>query len=404
MRPSFAPRFFERLSPYLPARRAVAVTLPLCGLIVAGLIWRETGFEGFSAGLLLALLPVPFLLGALRWVDAQAPKPWRALAFAFGWGACAATLFALVTNGLLVRLLTDEAATIAPTHADTLELTVIAPVVEESSKAVAVLLLFLRRPHAFHGILAGIVTAGVTATGFAFTENILYLGSAFTQDRAAGLGGVDLLGSRTAVTFFIRVVLAPAAHPVFTALTGVGFGLAAVLARDRRRARGLLPLAGLAAAMGLHSAWNASASMDVFGVCLVYGLVMIPVFCLLCWLATWTRRRQLRVVEEMLPLYVASGWLTAAELPALVSPRRRSLSRRLARKEHGYAGWRAVADYQAAATSLALLREQAERKAAGPDFAARERELLDRVRRHRKLAGPPTIAAARSDLGFAIAG
>ncbi|WP_326597701.1 PrsW family intramembrane metalloprotease [Streptomyces sp. NBC_01803] len=381
--------------PRLTARRAIAVSLPLCGLVVAGLVCRETGAEGFWTGLLLALLPVPFLLGALRWVDAQAPKPWRTLAFAFGWGACAATLFALLANGLLVRWLTDEAATIAPRHANTLELTVIAPVVEETSKAVAVLLLFLRRPHAFNGILAGIVTAGVTATGFAFTENILYLGSAFAQDRSAGLVGVDLLGSRTAVTFFVRVVVAPAAHPMFTALTGVGFGLAAVLARHRRAPRALLPLGGLAAAMGLHSAWNASASMDLSGFGAMYGLVMLPAFGLLCWLTVWARQRQLSAVREMLPLYAAAGWLSAAEPPMLGSARRRSLARRLAHKEHGQAGWRAVAGYQAAATSLALLREQAERGAASPDFAARERELLDRVRRHRELAGPPTVAAAR---------
>ncbi|MGK5532889.1 PrsW family intramembrane metalloprotease [Streptomyces sp. URMC 129] len=381
-----------------PARRVIAVVLPLCGLVVAGLVWRVTGAEGFVAGLLLALLPVPVLLGALRWVDAQAPKPWRALAFAFGWGACAATLFALLANGLLVRLLTDDAATLAPTHADTLELTVIAPVVEESGKAVALLLLFLRRPHAFNGILPGIVTAGVTATGFAFTENVLYLGSAFTQDRAAGLAGADFLGSRTALTFLVRILAAPAAHPVFTAMTGIGFGLAAVLARHRRAPRALLPLGGLAAAMALHSAWNASASMDLVGFCLVYGLVMIPVFASLCWVTTWARRRELRVVRALVPLYAAAGWLSAAEVPALGSARRRSLARRLAREEHGHAGWRAVAAYQAAVTSLALLREQAQRDAAGPDFAARERELLDRVRHHRALAGPPTLAAARADL------
>ncbi|MGP3971374.1 PrsW family intramembrane metalloprotease [Streptomyces sp. 6N223] len=368
----------------------VGVPLAVCGLIVLALVRRETGPDGFAVGLALAALPVPFLVGTFRWLDGVAPKSWRQLAFAFAWGACAATLAALVVNGLLVRLLTGDDAVLAPASSDpldTLELTVIAPVVEEAAKAAAVLLLFLHRPHSFHGVLSGIAAAGVTATGFAFTENVLYLGSAVTQDRAS-----DGVGS-TVATFFVRVVMAPFAHPVFTALTGLGLGLAAALGPGRRAWRVALPALGLAAAMGLHSAWNASTSLSLHGFAAVYGLLMLPVFVLLAWVAVWSRGRELRTVREALPQYAAAGWLYAAEPSALGSPRARAGARRIARKDQGWAGLRAVAGYQATATSLALLRRRAERGTAGPDFVARERALLGRLWQLREVAAAPTLAA-----------
>ncbi len=61
--------------------------------------------------------------------------------------------------------------------------------VEESAKAVAVLLVFLFRRRDFTGLVDGVVVAGFTATGFAFTENILYLGSAFGEDQQVGTAG-----------------------------------------------------------------------------------------------------------------------------------------------------------------------------------------------------------------------
>ena len=56
-------------------------------------------------------------------------------------------------------------------------------------------------------MLDGIVYAAMVGLGFAFTENILYYG------RTALEGGVPL-----AATFFVRGVLSPFAHPVFTCL------------------------------------------------------------------------------------------------------------------------------------------------------------------------------------------
>ncbi|MFF3126815.1 PrsW family intramembrane metalloprotease [Streptomyces sp. NPDC057908] len=430
---------------------AVFTVLALCGLAILALVRDQTGTEGFLVGLGLAVLPVPLLMAAFRWLDRVEPAPWRNLLFSFAWGAFAAALVAIIANSFATRWIAT--ATADPSDADTLGATVIAPVVEESAKAAAVLLIFLFRRREFNGIVDGVVIAGFTASGFAFTENILYLGTAFGEDQQIGTSGVV---SMTAATFFVRAVMSPFAHPLFTVLTGIGFGLAAVSARHHRIRRIALPLLGLVLAMGMHALWNGSASLGPYGFYAVYGVFMVPVFGLVTWLAIWSRRRELRTLSAELPAYAAAGWLTPAEPLALSSMRARGMARDVARHRHtlaarenwaspygpgsappygpayappygpghgpgfappgqhasprrgpsaqvkaqakaqGRAAARAVAEYESFATSLASLRRQARRGAAGPDFAERELELLHHLWQRRDVAAPALTYAAQA--------
>lgn len=446
---------------------AVCAVLALCGLAILALVRDQTGTEGFLVGLGLAVLPVPLLLAAFRWLDRVEPAPWRNLLFALAWGAFAAALIAILANSFATRWIAT--ATADQSNADTLGAAVIAPVVEESAKAAAVLLVFLFRRRDFNGVVDGIVVAGFTATGFAFTENILYLGNAFGEDQQIGTSGVV---SVTAATFFVRAVMSPFAHPLFTVLTGTGFGLAAAGARNRRFRRVALPLLGLVLAMGMHALWNGSASFGPYAFYAVYGVFMVPAFGLVTWLAIWSRRRELRALAAELPAYAAAGWLTPAEPVALSSMRARGMARDVARHRHSLGtggGWaapygpgpapaygpmpapvygpapvppynaapapsygpapataygtghghgyaaarvtaqdkarakargkaaaRAVAEYESFATSLASLRRQARRGTAGPDFAAREAELLHHLWQRRDVAAPALTYAAQA--------
>ncbi|MFE9853533.1 PrsW family glutamic-type intramembrane protease [Streptomyces sp. NPDC005576] len=380
---------------------AVIVTLAICGLLILALVREETGTEGFLVGLGLAVLPVPLLMAAFRWLDRVEPAPWRNLLFAFAWGSCAAALVAIVANSFATYWIANLSAD--PAGADTLGATVVAPIVEESAKGAAVLMLFLFRRREFNGIVDGIVAAGFTATGFAFSENILYLGNAFGEDRQLGTVGIVSL---TVGTFFVRIVLSPFAHPVFTALTGIGFGLAAASragGRRRRVGRIALPLLGLLLAMGMHALWNSSATWGPYGFYLVYGAAMMPAFGLLTWLAIWSRGRELRTLAAEFPAYAMAGWLTPAEPLALASMRARGMARDLARHWHGTsdrsrgrAAARAVAEYESFATSLAALRRDARRGVVGGDFAAREQELLHHLWERRDVAAPALSHAARS--------
>ncbi|MFE7778239.1 PrsW family intramembrane metalloprotease [Streptomyces sp. NPDC057445] len=369
----------------------VITLLALSGLVILALVREQTGTEGLLVGLGLALLPVPLLLAAFRWLDRVEPGPWRNLVFAFAWGACAAALVAIIANSFATQWIAT--ATADPASADTIGATVIAPVVEESAKAAAVLLIFVFRRQDFTGIVDGVVVAGFTATGFAFTENILYLGSAFGEDQEFGHSG---LSSVTAATFFVRIVMSPFAHPLFTVMTGIGFGLAAVTARRRRLRRTVLPLLGLALAMGIHALWNGSGVFGPWGFYAVYVAVMVPAFGLLTWLAIWNRQRELRTVATQLPAYAAAGWLSPTEPLALSSMRARTVARDTAGRTHGPAAARAVSEYEAFATSLAFLRHRAHRGTAGPDFVAREQELLHHLWQRKHVASPALAHAARA--------
>lgn len=369
---------------------ALITLLALSGLVILALVREQTGTEGFLVGICLAVLPVPLLVAAFRWLDRVEPGPWRNLLFAFAWGACAAALIAIVANSFATRWIAT--ATADPSSADTLGATVIAPIVEESSKAAAVLLVFLFRRRDFTGIVDGVVIAGVTATGFAFTENILYLGTAFGTDQVTGDRGI---ASVTAATFFVRVVMSPFAHPLFTVLTGIGFGIAALSAERQHVRRVLVPLCGLLLAMSMHAFWNGSSTFGPYGFFAVYGAFMVPAFGLLTWLAIWTRQRELRTVREELPVYVVAGWLGPAEPFVLGSMRARQMARDYAGHHLGKQAARAVGQYEAYATSLAFLRHRGRRGRAGADYVLRERELLAELWKRRQVARPAMEYAAR---------
>ncbi|MFI9588311.1 PrsW family intramembrane metalloprotease [Streptomyces sp. NPDC052236] len=387
------PRRVTRLWRSKAVRAGLVITLlALSGLVILALVREQTGTHGFLVGLGLATLPVPLLMAAFRWLDRVEPGPWKNLLFAFAWGACAAALVAIIANTFATRWIAT--ATADPASADTLGATVIAPIVEESAKAAAVLLIFLFRRRDFTGIVDGVVVAGFTATGFAFTENILYLGNAFGEDQQIGTSG---LASVTAATFFVRIVMSPFAHPLFTVLTGIGFGIAALSARRARIRRVALPLLGLALAMGMHALWNSSASLfGPWGFYAVYGAFMVPAFGLLTWLSIWTRQRELRTISAELPAYAAAGWLAHTEPRALSSMRARTVARDFARRTHGRAAAHTVSEYEAYATSLAFLRRRAHRGAAGPDFVEREQELLHHLWQRKHVAGPALTYAARA--------
>jgi hypothetical protein len=124
----------------------------------------------------------------------------------------------------------------------------------------------------------------------------------------------------------------------------------------------------------------------VFGFLGVYTVVMIPLLGLIVWLALWARGNELRTVRKQLPLYAVAGWLSPPEVLALGSMKARSAARTLARYRAGDGAVRSVREYQEMATSLALLRGRAARGAEPPDFAERERELLDGLWSRRPLA------------------
>jgi protease PrsW len=309
-----------------------------CGSFL--IIGVEVGALALITGIILAAIPVPIYLALALLLDRYEPEPLPLLVLTFLWGAGAATIFALIVNS------TGQALVSGAFGSDFGELfgaTISAPVVEETAKATALFAIYKWRRFELDGVLDGIIYAAMVGLGFAFTENVLYYSKALAQDQ-------DVLAG----TFFARGILSPFAHPLFTAITGIGFGLAA---RSRSNSRGSWVLVGLLGAIILHALWNSSASAaQGAGFLGVYALIMFPTFVVVLVLAIVARAREGKTVRERLGPELASGVLGPYDLEALGSMG----ARRRAIRAAGPAS-KARKHLYRSAVDLAFLRRQLER-------------------------------------------
>lgn len=381
-------------TPAMPGRRlgwrrilvlvGVFLLITACAIYMVSVLNDELGIEALLIGVAAAILPVPVLVACFLWLDRYEPEPLKYLVFCFAWGAFVSTAASLEVNGFAAGLFAEMGLPTALTAV------LVAPFIEELTKALGPILLLVFRRREWSGITDGLVYCGLSAVGFAMVENILYLG---------GYGyasGVDRYGPATGAQqviaiFIVRILLFGFAHPLFTSMTGVGLGIAARTAD--RRVRFLAPVAGLLLAMMLHGTWNLLPTLtQATGQALImlYGFigVMVPIFFGMVGLAVWLRAWEGRLTERTLPDYVKAGWLTPPEVAALSSLGRRHAARVWARRVSGDAGVKAMRGYQFAATRLALLRDGAlrglDRRPVDRERTAREeRELLDAITAYR---------------------
>ena len=357
------------------------VVLGMCGLLFVGLISDSVGgLGGVLVGTLCALLPVGPVVAAFLWLDRWEPEPPRLLLLAFAWGAGAAALTALLINtgaAAIADMLIGQGS------GDVLGAVVVAPIVEEAVKGLFLVGLLWMRRNEFDGIVDGVVYAGLVAAGFAFTENILYFGRAFSMDVMSGASGAVV------ATLLLRGVLAPFAHPLFTSMIGIGTGLAA--SHRSGTFRVVVVVIGYLAAVGLHALWNGSASLvggtAFFG---VYGFVMLPLFLSLIVLLLLQRRREQRIVAEQLPGFAQAGWIAPSEVPLLSTLAGRRGWQRAVTRRSGKRVAKAVVAYQAAVTELAYLRHKMARGAVqGPGPLWHEQAVVELRRARERAVGHP---------------
>ncbi|MAT42867.1 MAG: PrsW family intramembrane metalloprotease [Anaerolineaceae bacterium] len=198
--------------------------------------------------LLFGFIPM-FLFGFLvYWVDRYEKEPKFLLGFVFLWGAVVAAGVAYLLNSLFgasVFLITQSELT-----ADFSTGAISAPIIEESMKGFAVLIVFFLAYNEFDSIIDGIVYAAVTALGFAATENSFYIYNyGYLESGWSGL--FDLA--------FIRIVLVGWQHPFYTAF--IGIGLAISRTNKSTLIKWITPILGWIAAVTLHSIHNIIASL-----------------------------------------------------------------------------------------------------------------------------------------------
>ncbi len=345
---------------------ALLVLFTAGALLLSVAIGIEVGAQAALLGVLFAALPVGIVVPALLWLDRLEAEPTSHLVFAFCWGAFVATAVSIVLNTGSIIVLANVGV-----DAESVAAVMVAPVVEESLKAMAVLLILWLRREEFDGVIDGIVYAGLSAAGFAFAENILYLGRAYAEFGAQGLVGL----------FVIRGLLGPFAHPLFTMWTGVGIGVA--VTRARGVLRWIAPIAGLLLAMFLHGLWNLSAVAGIEGFWSSYLLLQVPIFLGAIAFVTWERRREARMIGATLSMYQSYGWLTPGEVRMLGSTAARRDARHWAQRAGGRPAQRAMVAFQDEASDLAMLRVRMSHGTAGSDALYEERILLDSLTRAR---------------------
>ena len=351
-----------------------------CGLVMVGVTTSMVGVVPALIGAFVALVPVAIVVSTVMWIDRWEPEPTLLLISAFLWGVGGATAYALMLNHA-TGAVTDS---ILGPEGQVVSTVVGGPLVEESAKGLFVVVLWFRRRSEFNGLVDGFVYAALVAAGFAFTENILYFGSA--AEKGAGI---------TALALVFRGLFTPFSHPLFSSMFGFGIGMAS----RTRSPRGRLAwaLSGFAVAVVLHGLWNYSADSNGARFVNNYFLIMVPVFAGTVALVIWQRRREQRIIEVQLPALRREGLVASDEVVWLESLAARRGWIRGVRRAAGTRAAKAVRDYQIAVTELAFLQHRATRvRTTSAVRRARRQRLIEELQDARSTASGGSVL---SELG-----
>lgn len=271
------------------------------GLMVLGLTVLDLGFIPAMISSLVAFVPAIVYLSVFLWLDRFDPEPPATLAFAFAWGATISVFFSGIVNDLFGIAIGEPLTGIYS-----------APVVEEACKGLGVLLIALLFRKDFDSVVDGIVYAGVVALGFATMENIDYYGRSLVKGGAGSL----------AATFFIRGVMAPFSHVLFSSMIGIGVGIARET--HKLKVKVLAPISGLFGAMFLHYLWNKLASYDSGTFLRGYFLLEVPLFIGFVCLIVYLVKREGRILRRVLESEVERGLIARHHLEIAISVFRRT--------------------------------------------------------------------------------
>lgn len=286
-----------------------------------------------------AVAPMGLFIAAIWWLDRYDREPIWLMALTFLWGAVGSIGLALLVSGVATAIV----ALIVPRAADLLGATVIAPAVEEPSKALVLLPLLLSRH--FDNTTDGFVYGATAGLGFAMTENFLYFAR-------SGLGGDPAFWMQTVI---IRTLYTGVMHASATAVVGACVGFAHFRGPVVMAIGGLL---GLAGGIGIHTLWNGLLTLDAVGatggIGFVVNLVVFPMEVVLLFLVfqfcLWTEKRVIR--RELLSEATDEGTLPGEHAMIVSSWFKRTFAKDWIDDAHRSA-------YIRTATTLAMRRHQA---------------------------------------------
>jgi protease PrsW len=221
----------------------------------------------------------------IRAMDLYEREPLRYVLPVFVWGFAVATTVSLVFNTLFELTLSSVTSVRV---ANFYTAVVAAPVVEECSKGLALLLIFFvaylaRRRSGlieFAGVMDGIVYGSAVGFGFAIAEDILY-GMQFGAE-----------------TFVVRRIFGGFAHAAFTSLTGIGIGLIPFV--HHKILKPIPPLLGLLGAILLHATFNFTATLfGLLAYAVMFFVILFYFVIIIVWLAFERRTIRSELRDEV---------------------------------------------------------------------------------------------------------
>ncbi|MEE9965850.1 MAG: PrsW family intramembrane metalloprotease [Propionicimonas sp.] len=319
----------------------------------------------------LAVPTVVFWSLVFLLVDRYRPQRLVVWLLALGWGGAMAVLISYYVNSWAAAHLGVQGAGDPASAARAAVF--IAPFVEEAAKASVVFLLAIFFRYRLTSKLSTITLAGLSAAGFAFTENILYYARVIVYSSTTIQAGNadDALNS----IVWLRGFWTSFAHPLFTVMTGIGIAVA--LRTHSKVVRVLAPLVGYLGAALLHMLYNSQATIaQGDSIYFLYFAVALP---MLVGGGVYVVRQILaesRRVRSRLADYVQLGWLPPRDPEVMSRSRTRARAGAIAITR----GWRcfvATIRLQRTLTELAYLRDGQVRGVLDAGSIPRERELVE---------------------------
>jgi RsiW-degrading membrane proteinase PrsW (M82 family) len=261
----------------------------------------------FLGALFFGFVPMFLSAAFVNWLDRYEKEPKLLLGAAFLWGVVVAGGGAFILNtmfgiGLYVLTGSEGAAEFGTTS-------IIAPIIEEGLKGLAVLVVFFLFRREFDSVLDGIVYASITAMGFAAIENVLYIyRNGFLENGWEGFWTLVV----------IRVLLVGWMHPFFTAFTGIGLAIA-------RLSRNLLVKiiavpAGYTAAVMAHAFHNTFSSLIGGGGGFVLGLIADYLgYALMLAFIIWMIAHERNILKKNLRDEVTNGSISQQQYSTAIS-------------------------------------------------------------------------------------
>jgi protease PrsW len=335
-----------------PLTWVTMIVLGLGALVIGILIFLTGGPVATLVTTLLAAISFPVLILVLFWLDRYEPEPARYRLAALGWGGVVAVVLSLVAEQLLFAL---------PGTSTFIETAVIAPIVEEAGKGLFLVVVVIFRRAQIHGLLDGLVYGALVGVGFAFVEDIVYYLSSL-QSGALG------------VTFFLRGIMGPFAHPLFTSALGIGVGIAVTTRIPLLRV--LAPILGYLAAVVMHGIWNGSTFWGGDGFFFAYGVIMLPLLAVVLGVGIWARSREGKMLASTLQQLVPMGWIHPQEIRWIARLSDRLSARAYAKRIGGNRAGAALHEYQQTVIEIAFLHNRAVNQNAPRDINERMNALL----------------------------